>query len=100
MTDFVRDAWYAAAERLDGSGHAAATVVDELLELVEGVLEPLSAQQGEEMERFVAGAVGLGLRLRLSALPSLALRLESYASFAGKAHGTTVPTFLGGELWF
>jgi len=56
-----RDAWYAAPERLDGSGHAAATAVDELLELVEGVLEPLSAQQAEEMERFLAGFESAGL---------------------------------------
>jgi hypothetical protein len=30
----------------------------------------------------------------------LAFRLESMVSYAGKAHGTAVPTFLGGELWF
>lgn len=47
---------------------------------------------------FVAGAVGLGLRVR--ATPMLTLRLESFASFAGKEHGTTIPTFVGGELWF
>lgn len=49
-------------------------------------------------ETFVAGAVGLGLRYR--ATPFLAFRLESLASFASKNHGTTVPTFIGGELWF
>ncbi len=49
-------------------------------------------------ETFVAGAVGLGLRYRAS--PSLAFRLESLASFASKNHGTTIPTFIGGELWF
>jgi hypothetical protein len=49
-------------------------------------------------ETFVAGAVGLGLRYR--ATPSLAFRLESLASFAGANHGTTLPTFIGGELWF
>jgi hypothetical protein len=49
-------------------------------------------------ETFVAGAVGLGLRYR--ATPSLAFRLESLASFASKNHGTTLPTFIGGELWF
>lgn len=47
---------------------------------------------------FAAGAVGLGLRYR--PVPALAFRLETFASYAGKAHGTTVPTFLGGELWF
>lgn len=49
-------------------------------------------------ETFVAGAVGLGLRYR--ATPSLAFRLESLASFASKDQGTTLPTFVGGELWF
>ena len=61
---------------------------------------PISFKDGGEMETFIAGAVGLGLRYRLSATSSLAVRLESYASFAGKDHGTTIPTFLGGELWF
>jgi hypothetical protein len=49
-------------------------------------------------ETFVAGAVGLGLRARVT--PSLAFRVESFASYAGKTHGTTVPAFVGGELWF
>jgi hypothetical protein len=61
---------------------------------------PISFTDGDEMKTFVAGAAGLGLRLRLPAMPSLALRLESLACFAGSGHGTTVPTFLGGELWF
>ena len=61
---------------------------------------PISFKDGNNMETFVAGAVGLGLRYRLSPTSSLAVRLESYASFAGKEHGTTIPTFLGGELWF
>ncbi|HEU4731145.1 MAG TPA: tetratricopeptide repeat protein [Kofleriaceae bacterium] len=47
---------------------------------------------------FAAGAIGLGVRYR--AAPALTFRLESFASFAGEPHGTTVPTFLGGELWF
>jgi hypothetical protein len=49
-------------------------------------------------ETFVAGAFGLGLRYR--AMPSVAFRVDSYASFATKGHGTTFPTFLRGELWF
>jgi hypothetical protein len=61
---------------------------------------PIALSDGGEMETFVAGAAGLGLRMRIAALPGLALRLESYASFAGETHGTTIPTFLGGELWF
>jgi len=59
---------------------------------------PISFTDGEMSETFVAGAIGLGLRYR--PVPGFALRLESFASFAGKEHGTTVPTFLGGELWF
>jgi len=50
------------------------------------------------MQTFVAGAGGLGLRVQPA--PSLAMRLESYASYAGKAHGWSFPMFLGGELWF
>jgi DNA polymerase III subunit delta' len=50
-----RDAWYRAAERLDGSGHAACVVVDDLLALVDGLIGPLEALQAEEMERFIDG---------------------------------------------
>ena len=55
---------------------------------------------GDEMggETFVAGAGGLGVRIR--AMPMLSFRLESLASYAGKDRGTTFPTFIGGELWF
>ncbi|HEY4183081.1 MAG TPA: PEGA domain-containing protein [Kofleriaceae bacterium] len=59
---------------------------------------PIVFPSGDMSSTFVAGAVGLGLRYR--ATPMLAFRLESMASFAGGGHGTTVPTFLGGELWF
>lgn len=59
---------------------------------------PISFTDGEMSETFVAGAIGLGVRYR--PVPGFAVRLESFASFAGKEHGTTVPTFLGGELWF
>lgn len=59
---------------------------------------PLAFTDGEMSSTFVAGAAGIGLRYR--ATPSLAFRLESLASFAGKDHGVTIPTFLGGELWF
>lgn len=58
-----RDAWYRSAERLDGSGNAVASVVDELLELVVGVLEPLEEQQAEEMERFLASFTSAGLEV-------------------------------------
>lgn len=59
---------------------------------------PIAFTDGPMTQTFAAGALGLGLRYR--AMPGLAFRLESYASFAGKTHGTTIPTFLGGELWF
>ncbi|MEZ4361518.1 MAG: tetratricopeptide repeat protein [Kofleriaceae bacterium] len=59
---------------------------------------PVAFNVGEMKETFVAGAGGLGLRLRVS--QAMSLRLESYASYAGKTHGTTFPAFFGGELWF
>jgi hypothetical protein len=59
---------------------------------------PVAFNDGPMSERFVAGALGLGLRYR--PIPSVAVRLESYASFAAEPHGTTIPTFLGGEVWF
>ena len=59
---------------------------------------PISFNDGATSDRFVAGALGLGVRYR--PMPGLAFRLETYAAFADKMHGTSVPTFLGGELWF
>lgn len=59
---------------------------------------PIALATGDMEETFVAGAGGLGLRYRVT--PALSFRLESLASYAGKTHGTTVPTFVGGELWF
>lgn len=59
---------------------------------------PLAFKDGEAGDAFVAGAAGLGLRYRAS--DAVALRLESWISYAGKAHGTTAPAFIGGELWF
>lgn len=59
---------------------------------------PISITDDGMSETFVAGAIGLGLRYR--PMPALAFRLESLASFAGGDHGTTIPAFLGGELWF
>jgi hypothetical protein len=59
---------------------------------------PISITNDGMSETFVAGAVGVGLRIR--PMPSFSLRLESFASFAGKDHGTTLPAFVGGELWF
>jgi PEGA domain len=59
---------------------------------------PIAFSTGAMSETFVAGGGGLGFRYRAS--PSLSFRLEGYASFAGKGHGTTLPAFFGGELWF
>jgi hypothetical protein len=59
---------------------------------------PIAFNDGPMTTTFVAGALGLGLRFRPT--PGLAFRLESFWSYAGKVHGTTFPTFLGGELWF
>ncbi len=59
---------------------------------------PIAFTDGGMNETFVAGAGGLGLRLR--ATPTLAFHIESYAAFASKGHGTTFPAFVGGELWF
>ena len=55
-------------------------------------------EAGAMSSTFIAGAGGLGVRYRPT--PSLAFRLEAMVSYAGKTHGTTYPTFLGGELWF
>jgi hypothetical protein len=59
---------------------------------------PIAFNDGPMTTTFVAVAGGIGLRYR--AAPSLAFRLETFVSYAGNTHGTTIPTFLGGELWF
>jgi hypothetical protein len=59
---------------------------------------PIAFNDGSSSDRFIAGGLGLGVRYR--PMPSVALRLESYAAFANKMHGMSIPTFLGGELWF
>ncbi|HEY0251204.1 MAG TPA: PEGA domain-containing protein [Kofleriaceae bacterium] len=59
---------------------------------------PVSFNDGDMKQTFVAGAAGLGLRAMVT--PNLALHLESYASFATKDHGVTFPAFVGGEVWF
>jgi hypothetical protein len=75
-----------------------ARIAGDALSLHAVVAVPVAFNDGPMTTTFAAFAIGLGLRLR--ATPSLAFRLESFVSFAGEAHGTTVPTFLGGELWF
>lgn len=59
---------------------------------------PIAITDDGMTKTFVAGAGGLGLRFR--ATPMLSFQIESMVSYAGKTHGTTVPTFIGGQLWF
>jgi hypothetical protein len=59
---------------------------------------PIALSSDPMSGSFVTMAGGLGVRYRPA--PRLALRVESYVSFAGKNRDTAVPTFLGGELWF
>jgi hypothetical protein len=59
---------------------------------------PIAFETGTMSQTFVAGAGGLGFRLR--ATPSIGLHLEGYASFATAGHGTTFPAFFGGDVWF
>ncbi len=59
---------------------------------------PIAFTDGDESSTFAAFAGGLGARYR--ATPALSLRLEGLVSFAGGGHGTTMPVFAGGELWF
>lgn len=47
-----RSAWRGTPDRLDGTGHTACAVADELLEGIESVLEPLVATHEAELEAF------------------------------------------------
>jgi DNA polymerase-3 subunit delta' len=66
-----RDAWFAAPERLDGSGSRAATIADELLASIDGLLEPLAEQHAEEMARYLAGFEAAGIEPRKGDLKRL-----------------------------
>ncbi|HEX2685266.1 MAG TPA: hypothetical protein VHN14_01545 [Kofleriaceae bacterium] len=59
---------------------------------------PVAFSDDPMLGRFLAAAGGVGLRYR--AAPGIAVRLESLVSVANKGQGTTLPMFLGGELWF
>ena len=59
---------------------------------------PVAFTDGAMSQTFVAGAGGLGIRIR--ATPTLALYVNSFAAYAGKDHGTTFPAFVGGSIWF
>ncbi len=59
---------------------------------------PVNFQSGGESSVFAAGAGGMGVRYQATDL--IALRLESWVSYAGKVRGTTVPSFAVGEVFF
>jgi hypothetical protein len=59
---------------------------------------PVTFKDGDESTTFAAGAGGLGIRY--SPTGAFALRIETWVSYAGEEHGTTVPTFAGAEVWF
>jgi len=73
-------------------------IVGDQLSLHAAAGVPVAFNDGDMSETFVGGALGLGVRYR--AMPMLAFRLETFAAYAGNAHGFTLPTFFGGELWF
>jgi hypothetical protein len=75
-----------------------ARLLGDRLALLAVAAAPIARTDDDDAETFVAGAAGLALRWRPSA--ALAFRLEGWASYAGAAHGTTLPAFVGGELWF
>jgi len=59
---------------------------------------PVTFRDGDESTTFAAGAGGLGIRF--AATSAIALRIETWVSYAGSEHGTTVPAFAGAEIWF
>ncbi|WP_428263884.1 PEGA domain-containing protein [Haliangium sp.] len=66
---------------------------------VHGVVAvPVSFRDAGQTDVFVAAAGGVGVRYR--ALRSLSFRIETWVSYAGPVHGTTLPTFAGAEMWF
>jgi DNA polymerase-3 subunit delta' len=69
-----RRAWYDAPGRLDGSGHAACVVADELHGSIERLLEPLAALQEEETAAFLAPFEAAGTEPRKGDLDRLRAR--------------------------
>jgi DNA polymerase III subunit delta' len=57
-----RAAWRQTVDRLDGTGATAAVLATELLELVDGVIEPLRARQAEEQRALEERAKQYGER--------------------------------------
>lgn len=69
-----RDAWYRAAEQLDGTGATAMTLVDELMGSIDEVLEPLTARQAEEVAAFEAQVTATGAKVRKGDLKAMEAR--------------------------
>lgn len=57
-----RRAWHSAPTRLDGTGHAAYTVVAELSTMIDEALGPLQVRQAEEMAELAEQIERYGLR--------------------------------------
>ena len=57
-----RALWATAPDRLDGTGHAVATLADELLASIDGLVEPLRERQAAELEAVQARAERYGER--------------------------------------
>ena len=57
-----RDAWHAAPARLDGAGHAAVRIADELLAMIDDAAEPMKQRQAAEQADLEARAKQYGER--------------------------------------
>lgn len=55
-----RQLWRDVPSRLDGTGAAASVATDELLEAVDGLLEPLAARHADELDAFFATYESVG----------------------------------------
>jgi DNA polymerase-3 subunit delta' len=59
-----RDAWASVADRLDGTGATVATLVDELLQLIEASAEPVQRRQATELRELDERADRYGEKVR------------------------------------
>lgn len=57
-----RELWFGAPDRLDGTGHTAMSLADELLATLDEVAEPLQARHASELEELDAAEQTLGER--------------------------------------
>lgn len=57
------DAWAEVATRVDGSGHAAMTLVEELLGRLDDAAKPLVERQAAELDELAAAAEAMGTRV-------------------------------------